>query len=119
VQVKYEAPPINLKLPQPYEIIYRSDDKSKNKKLKANKNLLQEVNVIIHDALHLEDERGGHDSNRLDSSIDRNQTEIIYSVIVGGKPILATTAADDMQLVSYDEVVKIMENDVVLKAERE
>jgi hypothetical protein len=40
-------------------------------------------------------------------------------VIVNGKPVLATTAADDMQLVSSDEVMKILENNIVLKAERE
>lgn len=109
-------PPITLKLPAPYEIIYKSDDKSKSKKLKSNQNFMQKVSVLIHKLASDEDE--GSETNKVDTSLG-NQTEIIYSVIVGGKPILATTAADDMRLVTTDEVVKIMENDVVLKAERE
>lgn len=119
VPVKREAPPskppITLKLPSPYEIIYKSDDKSKNKKLKSNQNFMQKVSVMIHRVAH--DEEEGSDTNKLDNNLT-NQTEIIYSVIVGGKPVLATTAAEDMRLVSTDEVIKIIENDVVLKAER-
>lgn len=119
VPVKREAPskpPINLKLPAPYEIIYMTDDKSKNKKLKSNQNFMQKVSVMIHKLDH--DEEEGSDTNRIETDLT-NHTEIIYSVIVGGKPILATTAAEDMRLVSTDEVRKIMENDIVLKAERE
>lgn len=47
-----------------------------------------------------------------------NQTEFIYTVFVGQKPVLAVTAADDMKLVSQQEMVKVMENDVFTKAER-
>lgn len=47
-----------------------------------------------------------------------NQTEIIYSVFVDGIPVLATTAADDMKLVSEDEVAKVMDKMVYTKAER-
>lgn len=47
-----------------------------------------------------------------------NQTEIIYTVFVGGKPVLATTAAQDMKLITQDEVAHVMENTVYTKAER-
>lgn len=47
-----------------------------------------------------------------------NQTEIIYSVFVDGRPVLATTAAEDMKLVSKDEASQIMEKIIYTKAER-
>lgn len=117
--VKRESPPTppprSLKLP--YEIVFKSDDKNKSKRLKSHQNFMQKVTVMIHNLIGDEDII---DSNKIDIPIDKNnQTEIIYSVIVGGKPILASTAAEDMRLVKLDEVVKIMENDIVLKAERE
>lgn len=121
VPVKRESPslpskpPITLKLPAPYEIIYKTNEKSKSKKLKSNQNFMQKVSVMIHKLDH--DDEEGSDTNRIETDLT-NHTEIIYSVIVGGKPILATTAAEDMRLVSTDEVRTIMENDVVLKAER-
>lgn len=110
-------PPIQLKLPVPYEIIYRNDDKSKSKKLKAGNNFMREVSVMIHNVTHGDDEVSG-DTNKTDPLSMSNQTEIIYSVTVRGKPVLAITAAEDMELVSTDEVVKILENKIVLKAER-
>lgn len=118
--VKREAPPTppvkTLKLP--YEILFQNADKVKNKKLKANQNFMQKIHVVIHKLVHEDEDKDMIDANKIDVPIDRNQTEIIYSVIVGGKPVLASTAADDMRLVKLDEVVKIMENDIVLKAER-
>lgn len=119
--VKRESPPTpppkTLRLP--YEILYRSEDKNKSRmlKTKSNQNFMQKVIVTIHNLEHGDDDV--IDTNKIDVPIDKsNQTEIIYSVIVGGKPVLASTAADDMRLVKMDEVVKIMENDIVLKAER-
>lgn len=47
-----------------------------------------------------------------------NHTEIIYSVFVAGKPVLATTAAKDMELLSNDEVVQVLESPIMTKAER-
>lgn len=47
-----------------------------------------------------------------------NQTEIVYSVFVDGKPVLATTAANDMQLVTEEEVARVMDKIVYTKAER-
>ncbi|KFB53022.1 AGAP006655-PA-like protein [Anopheles sinensis] len=46
-----------------------------------------------------------------------NQTEIIYSVFVGGLPVLATTAAEDMKLMSQDEMEHVLETMVYLKAD--
>lgn len=78
---------------------------------------MQKVTVMIHNLAHGDEE--SIDTNKIDVPFDKNnQTEIVYSVIVGGKPVLASTAADDMRLVKLEEVVRIMENDVVLKAER-
>lgn len=53
-----------------------------------------------------------------DNSKLSNQTEIIYTVFVGGKPVLATTAAQDMKLITQEEVAHVMENIVYTKAER-
>lgn len=47
-----------------------------------------------------------------------NQTEIIYSVFVDGVPVLATTAAEDMRLVTEMEVAEVMDKMVYTKAER-
>ena len=47
-----------------------------------------------------------------------NQSEIIYSVFVNGKPVLATAAADDMKLLSEEEVSEVMQKIVYTKAER-
>lgn len=47
-----------------------------------------------------------------------NQTEIVYAVFVDGKPVLAATAAADMQLVSKAEVAHVMDQMVYTKAER-
>ncbi|XP_070137970.1 uncharacterized protein [Drosophila bipectinata] len=46
-----------------------------------------------------------------------NQTELIYTVLVNGRPILATTAAKDMELVSEDEAVKAFGQAVYMKSE--
>lgn len=118
--VKRESPPTpppkSLKLP--YEIIFKAGDQNKSKKLKSHQNFMQKVQVMIH-AVHGDEDRDSIDTNKIDVPFDKNnQTEIIYSVIVGGKPVLASTAAQDMRLVNLDEVIKIMENDIVLKAER-
>lgn len=103
----------------PYEIVFQNGETNKSKKLKANQNSMQRVSVMIHN-LQGEDEKDLIDANKIDVPTDKtNQTEIIYSVCVGGKPVLASTAANDMRLVKLAEVVKIMENGIVLKAERE
>lgn len=107
-------PPRHLKLPfESFHGFERGE-----KKFIKNQNLLQKVQVLIHNLS--QDDDDPVDSNKIDVSIDKsNQTEIIYSVIVNGKPVLASTAAEDMRLVKLDEVEKIMEKDIVLKAERE
>lgn len=90
-----------------------------------SKNLLRRVNIRIHKLAHGDETgtTGEVDENKIDLTLPSdeksNSTEIIYSVIVNGKAVLAKTAADDMRLVRMEEVAKIMENDVVLKAERE
>ena len=47
-----------------------------------------------------------------------NQTELIYSVFVNGRPVLAVTAANDMKLVSESEVATVMGKEIFMKAER-
>lgn len=102
---------------QSYEITF-------NDRVKKIKKAGQTVSlkVRIHDLLRgdQDDTRNNSntDTNKIDVPIEKNQTEIIYSVIIGGKPVLASTAAEDMRLVENDEVVKILENDIFLKAER-
>ncbi|XP_016951244.1 uncharacterized protein LOC108025328 isoform X4 [Drosophila biarmipes] len=46
-----------------------------------------------------------------------NQTELIYTVLVNGRPVLATTAAKDMELVSEFEAVKTFGQAVYMKSE--
>lgn len=102
----------------PYEIMFKTDEKAKSSKLK-NHNFMQKVSVTIHNLVHGDEDKNEIDENKINVPVDiSNQTEIIYSVIVNGKPVLASTAAQDMRLVKIDEVIKIMENGVVLKAER-
>lgn len=96
---------------------FPNDEKNKSRKLKSHQNFMQKVTVMIHNLLHGDGEV--IDADKIEVAMDRsNHTEIIYSVIVGGKPVLASTAAEDMRLLKLEEVVKIMENDIVLKAER-
>lgn len=47
-----------------------------------------------------------------------NQTLIIYTVFVNGIPVLATIAANDMRLMSQNEVSKILDKSIITKAER-
>jgi len=47
-----------------------------------------------------------------------NQTELIYTVLVNGRPVLATTAAKDMELVSETEAVNTLGKAIYMKSER-
>lgn len=47
-----------------------------------------------------------------------NQTVIIYTVFVNRIPVLATIAANDMKLMSQNEVSKILDKSILTKAER-
>ncbi|XP_052873750.1 uncharacterized protein LOC128279069 [Anopheles cruzii] len=96
----------------------------------------RKVRILIHNTTHLrEDDRlsltehgpAGRENNRSgpagsgfavgSSNQLINQTEIIYSVFVGGLPVLATTAAEDMKLMSQDEMEHVLESTVYLKAD--
>ncbi|EDV90832.1 GH13968 [Drosophila grimshawi] len=46
-----------------------------------------------------------------------NQTELIYTVLVNGRPVLATTAAKDMELVSEAEAVSTLGKPIYMKSE--
>uniref|UniRef100_A0A4Y0BK00 Uncharacterized protein n=1 Tax=Anopheles funestus TaxID=62324 RepID=A0A4Y0BK00_ANOFN len=98
----------------------------------------RKVRILIHNTTHLREEDrlsmddDGRDNNRSKSiragggggggsagmtNHTLNQTEIIYSVFVGGLPVLATTAAEDMKLMSQDEMEHVLETMVYLKAD--
>ncbi|XP_050076156.1 uncharacterized protein LOC126563553 [Anopheles maculipalpis] len=98
----------------------------------------RKVRILIHNTTHLREEdrlsmddgdgrmennrsksnRGGGSASAADTaSHTLNQTEIIYSVFVGGLPVLATTAAEDMKLMSQDEMEHVLETMVYLKAD--
>ncbi|XP_052896476.1 uncharacterized protein LOC128303533 [Anopheles moucheti] len=96
----------------------------------------RKVRILIHNTTHLREEDrlsmddDGRDNNRSQSGRTAggggptgnanhtlNQTEIIYSVFVGGLPVLATTAAEDMKLMSQDEMEHVLETMVYLKAD--
>lgn len=113
-----------------HEILFQTSNKNTTRKFFEKirqQNNVQRVSVLIHNLTVLSGQE--FDEERDFPSIDNhlneekhnftNQTEILYSVYMSGKPVLAVTAADDMKLISEDEVVKIFENSVFLKAERE
>uniref|UniRef100_A0A182QKE7 Uncharacterized protein n=1 Tax=Anopheles farauti TaxID=69004 RepID=A0A182QKE7_9DIPT len=106
----------------------------------------RKVRILIHNTTHLREEDrlsmddAGRENNRLrgqkpaaggggrggadgggggaeQANRHLNQTEIIYSVFVGGLPVLATTAAEDMKLMSQDEMEHVLETMVYLKAD--
>ncbi|XP_065079818.1 uncharacterized protein LOC135702707 isoform X3 [Ochlerotatus camptorhynchus] len=85
-------------------------------------NSKRQVRILIHNTTHLREGDSDEDSSAdaADSAGSNqllNQTEIIYSVFVGGQPVLATTAAEDMKLMSQEEVEHVMESLVYLKAD--
>lgn len=47
-----------------------------------------------------------------------NEVEVIYHVLVSGHPVVATTAASDMRLVSDEEVASELGYPILTKAER-
>lgn len=112
-----------------HEILFQTSNKNTTKKFFEKirqQNNVQRVSVLIHNltVLNGQENEEDHELPTLDNHLNEekhnytNQTEILYSVYMSGKPVLAVTAADDMKLISEDEVVKIFENSVYLKAER-
>ncbi|XP_053674767.1 uncharacterized protein LOC128725073 [Anopheles nili] len=93
----------------------------------------RKVRILIHNTTHLREEdrlpldEAGRSGNgdgagmgaaaTATANHPANQTEIIYSVFVGGLPVLATTAAEDMKLMSQDEMEHVLETMVYLKAD--
>ncbi|XP_050093956.1 uncharacterized protein LOC126576694 [Anopheles aquasalis] len=96
----------------------------------------RKVRILIHNTTHLREEdrlsmegssTGGRDADNTGGGAGGgspstsnqllNQTEIIYSVFVGGLPVLATTAAEDMKLMSQEEMEHVLESMVYLKAD--
>jgi hypothetical protein len=53
------------------------------------------------------------------TSKNADELELLYTVHVGGKPVLAVAAAEDMKLVSNTEVTAELGYPVITKAERE
>jgi hypothetical protein len=53
------------------------------------------------------------------TSKNTDELELLYTVHVAGKPVLAVAAAEDMKLVSNTEVTAELGYPVVTKAERE
>ncbi|XP_055611015.1 uncharacterized protein LOC129757748 isoform X2 [Uranotaenia lowii] len=104
----------------------RNYDKDAYSRTPTTSTTERQVRILIHNTTHLResdlDEDGGGgigmdggDSNRSNQLL--NQTEIIYSVFVGGQPVLATTAAEDMKLLSQEEMERVMQVPVYLKAD--
>jgi hypothetical protein len=53
------------------------------------------------------------------TSKNADELELLYTVHVAGKPVLALAAAEDMKLVSNKEVTAELGYPVITKAERE
>ncbi|XP_017487773.1 PREDICTED: uncharacterized protein LOC108376107, partial [Rhagoletis zephyria] len=89
---------------------------------------IAQVRVVIHNITRLTEQElrrglqsvGGYDEDvneKIDHRPIANQTELIYSVFVNGRPVLAVTAANDMKLVSETEAANIIGQEVYMKAE--
>ncbi|XP_053946733.1 uncharacterized protein LOC128855668 [Anastrepha ludens] len=87
-----------------------------------------QVRVIIHNITRMTEEelqKGLHSVGTYDEDVNEkiderpiaNQTELIYSVFVNGRPVLAVTAANDMKLVSETEAANVIGQEVYMKAE--
>lgn len=76
-----------------------------NNRTKRDSTLEDPVNVYIHDISKI-------------SSDGEENIQVVYHVSIAGKPIPATTAADDMTLVSDEEVQTELGYPFVVKAER-
>ncbi|CAD6993319.1 uncharacterized protein LOC101459873 isoform X2 [Ceratitis capitata] len=85
-----------------------------------------QVRVIIHNITQITEEElqkgthslGDEDVNeKIDERPIANQTELVYSVFVNGRPVLAVTAANDMKLVSESEAANVIGQEVYMKSE--
>ncbi|XP_014094512.2 uncharacterized protein [Bactrocera oleae] len=87
-----------------------------------------QVRVVIHNITRITEDdvqKGIHSIGTYDEDINEkiderpiaNQTELIYSVLVNGRPVLAVTAANDMKLVSETEASNIIGQEVYMKSE--
>ncbi|XP_062540447.1 uncharacterized protein LOC134208673 isoform X2 [Armigeres subalbatus] len=101
---------------------YSSPSEAGGSSSSTSGNNKRQVRILIHNTTHLRE--GDSDEDLSTDAIDSarsnqllNQTEIIYSVFVGGQPVLATTAAEDMKLMSQEEAEHVMETLVYLKAD--
>lgn len=85
--------------------LLRQQEKHLGIRNRTKRDLDDPVNVYIHDV------------SKIPSDGDEN-IQVLYHVSVAGKPVLAVTAADDMALVSDEEVRKELGYPFVVKAER-
>uniref|UniRef100_A0A1B0BW79 Uncharacterized protein n=1 Tax=Glossina palpalis gambiensis TaxID=67801 RepID=A0A1B0BW79_9MUSC len=87
-----------------------------------------QVRVIIHNITQIteaEIQKANMEGDLYESDVNdkiderpvANQTELIYSVFVNGRPVLAVAAANDMKLVSEAEVSTVMGKEIFMKAE--
>ncbi|XP_050317461.1 uncharacterized protein LOC126751323 isoform X2 [Bactrocera neohumeralis] len=87
-----------------------------------------QVRVVIHNITRITEDdvqKGIHSIGSYDEDINEkiderpiaNQTELIYSVFVNGRPVLAVTAANDMKLVSETEASNVIGQEVYMKSE--
>ncbi|KAL7729514.1 hypothetical protein ACLKA6_007816 [Drosophila palustris] len=85
----------------------------------------ERVRVVIHNITQISESdvqkwnKSGNDVDASDAN-ERpvaNQTELIYTVLVNGRPVLATTAAKDMELVSEAEAVNTLGKAIYMKSE--
>ncbi|KAM7362071.1 uncharacterized protein ACRADG_012910 [Cochliomyia hominivorax] len=122
----------------PWELIQQGDKTQKLQTPLAQKMTAlsfrdHQVRVVIHNVTQLTEDDVQQRSNvgagvsgtlydedineKIDERPVANQTELIYSVFVNGRPVLAVTAANDMKLVSESEVAAVMGKEIYMKAE--
>ncbi|XP_017845009.1 uncharacterized protein LOC108601621 [Drosophila busckii] len=91
----------------------------------------ERVRVVIHNSTQISEtdvlkwNNSGYEGAATDAYVNlkfnerpvANQTELIYTVLVNGRPVLATTAAKDMELVSESEAASTMGKSIYMKSE--
>ncbi|XP_068152568.1 uncharacterized protein [Drosophila tropicalis] len=91
----------------------------------------ERVRVVIHNLTQISEadiqkwNTNGDDGMATDAYVNlklnerpmANQTELIYTVLVNGRPVMATTAAKDMELVTEAEAVSTLGKPIYMKSE--
>ncbi|XP_034484410.1 uncharacterized protein LOC117789489 [Drosophila innubila] len=118
---------------QPPQQLHREREQEREQEQERQQAIYREerVRVVIHNITQISESdvqkwnKSGNDVDASDAYVNlkfherpvANQTELIYTVLVNGRPVLATTAAKDMELVSETEAVNTLGKAIYMKSE--